>query len=127
MFSPRVLDHTVNPRNAGPLEGATHRGSAGDPGGGPYMTLWFLVEGGAIRRASYETYGCPAAVACGSLCAQILPGRTVAQALSLTPRDIDALLGGLPEGKEHCPRLAARAIEAAFAQGETPWWPLPSV
>ena len=114
MFSPVALDHIANPRNAGPLEGATHQGVAGDPGGGPYVILWLKVEGDHIIKATYETYGCPASVACASLSAQLLAGRTVKQALSVTPHDLMLILGGLPEGKEHCPVLAVEAIQNAF-------------
>ena len=116
-MSPLALDHIANPRNSGPLEGATHKGVAGDPGGGPYVILWFHVEGDVINQATYETYGCPAAVASASLTAAILKGRTIAQALSLTPNDVKLILGGLPEGREHCPVLAVQAIHDAF-EGE---------
>jgi NifU-like protein involved in Fe-S cluster formation len=118
VFTAAVLDHTLNPRNVGPLQGATHEGGSGDPGGGPYVLLWFIVVGETIQEASYETYGCPAAVACASLSAQLLKGKTVSQALSITPRDLTLLLGGLPEGKEHCPVLAVKAIQSAF-EGDT--------
>src|SRR5205823_1283524 len=80
MFSPKVLDHFYRPRNTGPLAEATHVGTAGVPGEGPYMTLWLVVNGERIERAAYHTYGCPAAVACGSVTAEVLAGRTVAQA-----------------------------------------------
>lgn len=114
MFNATVLDHTLNPRNAEPLKDATHMGLAGEPGEGPYVQLWFVVEGERIVRGAYQTYGCPAAVACASLAAELLAGRTVAQALDLTPRDIELLLGGLPEGKGHCPNLVVKAIARAF-------------
>lgn len=115
-FSPLALDHIANPRNGGPLEGATHRGVAGDPGGGPYVTLWFRVEGATIREASYETYGCPAAVACASLTVEVLRGRTIAQALSLTADDLMLIIGGLPPGKEDCPARTILALRRAFEE-----------
>ena len=74
MFSAVVMEHNVNPRNVGPLDGATHHGVAGTPGDGPYMEMWFDVEAGVVRRAAYRTYGCPAAVACGSVLAQLAAG-----------------------------------------------------
>lgn len=75
------------PRNVGPHEGATHFGQVGDPGGGPYALIWFTVEGDTVTQASYQTYGCPAAVACASLGAQLAHGRTVSQ-LVLSKRAI---------------------------------------
>ena len=118
MFSAIVLEHFNSPRHVGPLETATHHGVAGIPGDGPYMLLWFEVADRRIRTAAYQTYGCPAAVACGSIAAQVLTGRTVDQALSLTARDIDLLLQGLPDGKAHCPLLAIKAIRNAFHDEE---------
>lgn len=116
MFSAAVLDHTLNPRNTGPLEGANRFGQAGDPGGGPYALLWFVVEGETIQQGAYQTYGCPAAVACASFAAEFLKGRSIRQALRLDARDIELLLGGLPEGKGHCPALVVQAIRQAFQE-----------
>lgn len=114
MYSDTVLHHFHNPRNRGPLESATHYGVAGDPGNGPSMQLWFRVEDDRIVAAAYQTYPCPAATACGSIVAEIAKGRTAEQLLTLTATDVTRLLGGLPEGKEHCPELTAAAIRRAL-------------
>jgi nitrogen fixation NifU-like protein len=116
-WSDTVQDHVSNRRNVGPLETATHLGVAGTPGDGPYMQLWFEVRDGRILRAAYQTYGCIAAIACGSITATLLTGLPVERALLLTAHDIDRVLGGLPEGKEHCPKLAIDALHRAFAGG----------
>lgn len=117
MFSAAVLDHFHNPRNTGPLDGHTHCGVAGVPGDGPSMELWFRVEEGRITEAAYRTYPCPAAMACGSVVAEVAKGRTPEQLMKLTAADIARLLGGLPEGKEHCPQLAQEAIQKALGTG----------
>jgi len=115
MFSALATEHIAVPRNVGPLEGATHQGVAGVPGDGPHMSLWFVVEDGRILRSAYATYGCPAAVASGSITAALLTGRTVEQALRLTAEDIIRVLQGIPEGKEECAKLAEIAVQAALA------------
>lgn len=114
MFSAIVLDHFHNPRNVGPLETATHQGVAGVPGDGPYMLFWLEIEDNSIVRAAYGTYGCPAAVASGSMVAALITGRSPEQASLLTREDLIRLLGGLPEGKEHCPQLAIQALTSAL-------------
>jgi nitrogen fixation NifU-like protein len=116
VYSQAVQDHFHNPRNVGPLEGATHTGTAGTPGEGPYVVLWLLVENGRIVRAAYRTYGCPAAVACASVVAELAAGRSAAEGLALTEAEVTAALGGLPEGKAHCPELAVRALRAALGR-----------
>lgn len=131
MFTAAVLDHTLNPRNTGPLENATHYGQSGDPGGGPYVQMWFLVEGAdpladelaqptpisldsKILASSYATYGCPASIACASLATELVTGRTVRQALSIEANDLTVVLGGLPEVRQHCPAMVVATIHRAF-------------
>ena len=48
MYSERALDHVWRPRNVGPLAGATHEGTAGVPGDGPYAVL--RLPSGELRR-----------------------------------------------------------------------------
>jgi len=99
----------------GPLNGATHYGVAGEPGEGPFVQLWFLVEGETIRRATYKTFGCPTTIASSSLMAELLTGKPVQVALSIEESDIVALIGNVPEGKEDCPRRVVAAIADAFS------------
>ena len=98
-MSATFTDHVRRPRNNGPLTAATSTGRYGSPGGGPYMTLWLALEGDRIRHASFETYGCPSAIACGSMLTELVAGRTVEEALRLEANDLVLVLGGLPEGK----------------------------
>ena len=117
MFSEAVLDHFHRPRNPGAPEGANREGTAGVPGDGPYMRIWLTMEGETIVRAGFETYGCPAAIACGSLLTMLAAGRGRAAALAVTSRDLALVLGGLPEGKEHCADLATEALRDALESG----------
>ncbi len=119
VLSPVAAEHVHSPRNAGRLDGATHVGVGGTPGEGPYVRLWLVLEGDTIRKASYECNGCPSSVAAASMSAQILIGRTVAQALRLEASDLLLILGGLPEGKESYAELAVRAVKSALSMFAT--------
>lgn len=118
MFSPLAAEHIQRPRNVGPLVGATGIGRFGSEGGGPYMTIWVRVQEDKVVDAAYQTYGCPAAIACGSLTCELARGRAVEQVLRLEPADIVTVLGGLPEGKEECARMAVHALRNALHSGE---------
>lgn len=114
------MEHVLNPARAGDLVGATHDGVAGEPGEGPYVRIRLRARGECVEQASYETFGCPAAIACGSLVARLAEGRTFRELLRLEPEDLVMMLGGLPDGKEHCPRLAVTALRRAMdASGAT--------
>lgn len=114
MFGPIAADHIARPRNAGSLEDATHFGQCGIPGEGPYVQVWLKVEDGRIIRASQQTNGCPAQIASASVTSQLLVGRTLEQARLIEPKDILLILGGLPDGKDHCPEMAVSALRKAL-------------
>ena len=114
MYSEIVSEHACNPRNAGPLDDATHEGVAGVPGDGPYMILWLRVEADTVVSASFKTFGCPSAIASGSVTTVLITGRPMSKAALLTPEGLLLVLGGLPEGKEYCAKLACDALQAAL-------------
>jgi NifU-like protein involved in Fe-S cluster formation len=110
MYNAFVMDHVLNPRNAGPLEGATHIGLCGIPGDGRYIKYWLKLDGETIVDASYECHGCPASIGCASLLVQLAKGKTLTQARQITGHDLVVLLRGLPEGKEAVPDMAVQAL-----------------
>jgi NifU-like protein involved in Fe-S cluster formation len=91
-------------------------GQEGFPGEGPYMKVALRWEGESCAQAWFETYSCPAAVACGSRLAQWVQGKTLGQAESLGADDLSLLLGGLPLGKKHCAHLAVNALQSALSE-----------
>ena len=116
MYSEKVREHFLYPHNVGPLEDATHTGSEGKPGEGNYMVIQLRIESGVIAKASFQTYGCVGAIACGCELPDMVVGKSPADALAITPRDILEALGGLPLGKELCAGLAAGALRDALEE-----------
>ena len=110
MYSERLMALFHGATHAGELTEATHRGVAGAPGCGPYIALSFCVEAEVVRVARWETYGCPAAMACAEIVCRLSEGRPLSLLQRLTADDVNRLVGGVPEGKEHCPELAAQAL-----------------
>ena len=117
MYSEKVRKHFQNPQNTGALEDATHVGREGQPGVGNYLVMYLKVEGGRIAKATFQTYGCVGAIACGSELTEMLIGRSPEEALTITPEALLKSLGGLPLGKEHCAGLAIGALRNALAGG----------
>jgi NifU-like protein involved in Fe-S cluster formation len=115
MYADATKDHFLHPRNATPLEGADGVGSAGKPGEGNFMIISIRLEGDAIEAASFQTYGCPAAIACGSCATELATGLPSAAAAAITAEELDRRLGGLPLGRSHCAALAVTALRAALA------------
>jgi nitrogen fixation NifU-like protein len=112
-YSDLVRDHFENPRNAGDLADADAVGFQTNPACGDTMRLALRIEGGRVVEARFQSSGCPAAIAAGSVCTVMIRGLTLDEALALDRQDYAAALGGLPSGKLHCSVLAADTVRAA--------------
>ncbi len=114
-YSDLVRDHFENPRNAGEIADADAMGYETNPVCGDTMRLTLRINGGRIVEARFQTSGCPAAIAAGSVCTEMIRGLSLAEAEALTKEDYASALGGLPPSKMHCSVLAADAVRAAAA------------
>ena len=103
ILSALAADHVQRPRNQGRFEGYSHYGVSGEVGEGASTQVWLLGEQGMIRRATYETVGCPSCIAAASVLCTLVTGRDFERAKSLTAEDLLAVLQGLPDGKEYSP------------------------
>lgn len=110
MFSELLTRWFQNATHQGPPQAATHFGASGEPGMGPWLQLWFDVESDVVRAARWATYGCPTSIGCAEAVCTVSEGRELDRVRALTASDVATLVGGVPEGKEHCARLAADAI-----------------
>src|SRR5579862_6702266 len=119
MYSATILQHFQNPHRRCSPETAEIIGRAGVPGEGPHLLLFVRWEGEQIAAAGFDTYGCPAATACGSFVSSWVEGKTCEQASVLEAGDLSRVLGGLPLGKEHCAQLAVTALRDALRQWQS--------
>jgi len=100
-------------RHMGVIPDADAVGRAGTPGHGPYLVVHLKMAGDVIADARCQTYGCPAAIACGSELADWLQGRTAEEAARLTESDVRHWFRNFPAGKWHCARIAVAAAHSA--------------
>lgn len=113
LYNETVMDHFHNPRNVGVIEDADGVGEVGNPKCGDIMKIYLKIENDVITEIKFETFGCGSAIASSSIATEMVKGRTVAQALQLTNKEVVDALGGLPAYKLHCSVLAEQAIQAA--------------
>jgi nitrogen fixation NifU-like protein len=116
MYSAAVLDHFKNPRNAGDLENATAVVEVTNPACGDIMQLSAQVEGGRFIAVRFKTRGCVTSIACGSQLTELLCGKTLPEARTVSPAQISDALGGLPPATFHGAQLALDALEALLAK-----------
>lgn len=113
-YNATVEDHFRHPRNLGAMPNADLEACVSNPVCGDLMKLYLRVEGDEIVQASFQTQGCPAAIAASSVTTVLLTGRSREAARHLTNEEVERALGGLPRGKAHCSILAEEAITQAL-------------
>ncbi|GAE89024.1 Fe-S cluster assembly scaffold protein NifU [Acetivibrio straminisolvens] len=114
MYSDKVMDHFMNPRNVGEIENADGVGEVGNAKCGDIMKMYLKIENNVIVDAKFKTFGCGAAVATSSMATELVVGKTVDEALKITNKAVAEALDGLPPAKMHCSNLAEEAIRAAI-------------
>ena len=113
-YNETVMEHFMNPRNVGEIEGADGVGEVGNPACGDMMRLYLKIEGGKVADAKFRTFGCGAAIASSSMLTEMVKGKTVEEVRAITNDQVAAALGGLPEVKIHCSVMAEEAVKAAL-------------
>ena len=118
-YTDKVKDHFVNPRNVLEDEDeypADGKGVVGNIKCGDEMMVVIRVDGqkGTITDCKWKTYGCASAIASTSVLSEMVKGMPLDEAYRLSPKDITAELGSLPEHKIHCSVLGDKALRAAI-------------
>jgi nitrogen fixation protein NifU and related proteins len=112
-----------NPRNLGEMQNADAVGTVGSPDCGDMLRMWikFKEENGRkiIDRASFQSFGCQTAIAVASVATELLAGKTVDEAKSMSGEELAAPLGALPPVRIHCAQLVEGALRNALS-GEQP-------
>ena len=113
LYSEKVMDHFQNPRNVGKMEDADGIGEVGNAKCGDIMKMYIKVENDIITDVSFNTFGCGSAIASSSMATEMIKGKPISEALSLTNKAVAEALDGLPAHKMHCSVLAEEAVRAA--------------
>ena len=114
LYSEKVMDHFRNPRNVGVIEDADGVGEVGNAKCGDIMKIYLKINNDMIEDVKFETFGCGSAIASSSMATELIKGKPVSDALSLTNKAVTEALDGLPAHKIHCSVLAEEAIKAAM-------------
>src|SRR5271157_2831059 len=114
MYSQKVMDHFMNPRNVGEIPDADGVGMEGNPTCGDSMQIFIKVENDRIVDAKFRTFGCGSAIAVSSMITELVKGKTLDEALSISKETVAEELGGLPKQKMHCSNLGADALRKAI-------------
>ena len=113
LYSEKVMDHFQNPRNVGKMDDADGIGEIGNAKCGDIMKMYIKVKDNVITDVKFNTFGCGSAIATSSMATEMIKGKTLEEALTLSNKAVVEALDGLPANKIHCSVLAEQAVKAA--------------
>ena len=114
MYTEKVMDHFMHPRNVGEIENPDGVGQVGNAKCGDIMKMYLKIRDNVIQDVKFETFGCGSAIASSSMATEMIKGKTIDEALAVTNRQVVDALGGLPAHKLHCSVLAEESIKSAI-------------
>ena len=114
LYSEKVMDHFMNPRNVGEIENADGIGEVGNAKCGDIMKIYLKIENDVVVDVKFNTFGCASAIASSSMATELIKGKALSDVLSLTNKAVVEALDGLPPVKVHCSVLAEEAVKAAL-------------
>ena len=116
MYTEKVMDHFMHPRNVGEIDNASGVGTVGNAKCGDIMRIFLDIdENQIVRDAKFKTFGCGAAIATSSMATEMVKGKSLEEALKLTNKAVAEALDGLPPVKMHCSVLAEEALRSAIS------------
>jgi nitrogen fixation NifU-like protein len=114
IYSEKVMEHFMNPRNVGEIENPDGVGEEGNPVCGDMMTFYIKVKDNRLEDVKFKTFGCGAAIAVSSMVSEMAKGKTLEEAMKIIPESVATELEGLPKNKFHCSNLGAQALHRAI-------------
>ncbi|MBL7148280.1 MAG: iron-sulfur cluster assembly scaffold protein [Nanoarchaeota archaeon] len=119
MYSKKVLQHGMKPKNVGEIKDASGVGEVGNLRCGDILKLYIKVKNGRITKICFKTFGCVAAIASSDALCELAKGKTIKDAKKITNKDIINYLGGnMPAVKVHCSVLGQNALKKAIEDYE---------
>ena len=112
-YTDQLRHEFLHPQNIGKMENPS--GSARMTGVcGDTVEMYLSISDGRIRDIKFTTDGCGFTSACASYVTRISKGRSIQEALRITPQEVDSHFGGLPAENKHCSKLAVGTLASAI-------------
>ena len=112
-FGTAFYHRWVNPAHMGVMDSPSTQaeltGSCGDT-----IHIFLDIDQDVIRRATFQTTGCGPSIVSADAACELAENKALEEAAGMEQADVIALLGSLPEDKEHCAHLAASTVREAI-------------
>ena len=114
MYTQEVSEHFRNPSNVGTIADADGVATIGSASRGEMIKLTLRIVDDIVIAAKFRAFGCPTAIACGSVLTELISGRQISVAETISAEHISRALGGVPEDKFRFTIYAEKVLKTAI-------------
>lgn len=115
MYSEKIIEEFLNPKNFGVIRGANGVGKVVSDIGNEIIKIYISVDGGKIVDAQFQTFGGVVAIALTSFATSMIKGMPVSNAEKLTANDLVKVSGPIPENKSYLVTAVVTAVRKAVS------------
>ena len=112
-YSPTLVDHFLNPRNAGMMRLPDATGEGEFTGCGDLARVFLRIRDERVTEARFQAYGCGPTIAAASAISELVALRPMEDLLHLKPEEVERALDGLPDDRKHAADVVTEAVRAA--------------
>ena len=114
MYSQEVTEHFQNPSNVGTITDADGKATIGSAASGVMLNLTLSINDNIITAAKFRAFGCPTAIACGSVLTELIIDKQLSEAQKINATHISKHLGEIPESKRRYTIYAEEVLKTAI-------------
>lgn len=114
IYPSHILTIAKNTQHLGRLNGPDASSYVKGPCGDE-MEFYLIINNNMIEEVKFYTNGCVATLVCGETTADLVEGKTLDEALAISPKQVKDKLPGLPLDHSHCSILAVTTLFRAIA------------
>ncbi len=118
-YSPTLIDHFRNPRNAGMMREPDGVGEGEYEQCMDLARFYLRVRDGRVEEARFQAYGCGPTLAACSAGTELAAGAALEELAEIREARIEEAVGGLPAERRHAAAVVARALQAAARDAMT--------
>lgn len=115
-YSDKAIALYENKVNVGVIENSDVALAYSGPCGDTIKLYLKMGHNGVVEDAKFQHWGCPGSASSVSMITGLIKGKTLEEVKKITEQDILRELGGLPESKLDCPKLAVTTLQKAIVK-----------
>ena len=111
MYSEKMMEEFLNPKNYGVIKGASAVGKTVSDVASEIIKIFIKVEDNRIVDCKFQTFGGVCAIALTSFAVNMMLGRTILGAKRIMPEDLVEAAGSVPEDKKYLVHMVIATID----------------